>query len=298
MVRRVLIFWSLLLPGFMAGAQTGMAPSFTEDFGDSVLRNFRYGSTGVKDGFKWAAGVPSAFEAGAKVLRFRIDPADSAGPGRGPEIISNEYTSYGSYSARLKIPDVRKVQPNTGAVVGYFTYNMDSVQGLSEIDIEWLVADPHIIYIGTWTGFEGKLQRIGRTIDLQKGKIYYTISKVGYGGVQTPLAGLQNQPETIAPMPGFDASANFYTYGFDWYPDRLRWWIMDPLTQQKIILWDYTGSKLGIPTNKTKYRMNFWHTNTWPVETNALSIERPLQPSELEVDWMKYSCAESATFRD
>lgn len=289
MVRRIFIFWSLLFLGFAADAQTGMAPSFTEDFGDSVLHNFRYGSTGVKDGFKWAAGVPSAFEQNASVLRFRIDPADSAGPGRGPEIISNDYTYYGTYSARIRIPDVLKAQPNTGAVVGYFTYNMDSVQGLSEIDIEWLVADPHIIYIGTWTGFEGKLQRIGRTIDLSKGKIYYTISKIGYGGVQTPLTGLQDQPAAITPIADFDASARFYTYGFDWYPDRLRWWVMNPLTNEKIVLWDYTGSKLGIPTGKTKYRMNFWHTNTWPVETNAQAIERPLHSFELEVDWMKYS---------
>jgi|SRR5579871_3624581 len=137
-----------------AGAQT--ARSFMEDFNDVGVRNFYYGSTGVRDTFKWRTGAPSAVEQGTKVLLFRIDPKDSAGAGRGPEIISKEMTYYGSYSARIKIPDVRKVQPNTGAVVGYFTYNMDSVQGLSEIDMEWLVADPHILYIGTWTGFDGK----------------------------------------------------------------------------------------------------------------------------------------------
>jgi len=273
----------------MATAQGGMASSFTENFNDSILRNFRYGSTGVQDDFKWKTGVESTVEPGTKILRFVIDPADSAGPGRGPEIISRDYTSYGSYSARIKIPDVRKVQPNTGAVVGYFTYNMDSVLGLSEIDIEWLVADPHILYIGTWTGFEGRLQRIGRTIDLSKGQIYYTISKVGYAGPPTTLTGLQNEPETIPAIADFDASARFYTYGFDWYPDRMRWWIINPITGEKIILWDYTGSKLGIPTNKTRYRMNFWHTGNWAVETDPLSVEKPLHRFEVEVDWMKYA---------
>jgi hypothetical protein len=34
--------------------------------------------------------------------------------------------------------------------------------------------------------------------------------------------------------------------------------------------------------------MNFLHTNNWPVETNPASIEKPLHPYELEVDWMKY----------
>ena len=274
--------------GLAAAAQSGMASSFTEDFSDSALRNFRYGSTGVMDGFKWKAGVASTLEPDTRILRFKIDPADSAGAGRGPEIISRDYTYYGSYSARIKIPDVRKVQPNTGAVVGYFTYNMDSVEGLSEIDIEFLVADPHIIYIGTWTGFEGKLQRIGRTIDMASGKIYYTISKVGYAGTPATLTGLQDQPETVPVIAGFDASARFYTYGFDWYPDRLRWWIIDPPTGRKVVLWDYSGSKLGIPTNKTRYRINFWRTANWAVDTNPLAIERPMRPYELEVDWMKY----------
>src|ERR1700744_5993757 len=146
-------------------AQQSASPhALADDFNDSSLRNFRYGSTGKKDAFKYAVGINSPAEPGTKVLLFRIDPADSAGPGRGPEIISKDLTHFGSYSARIKIPDVRNVQPNAGAVVGYFTYHMDSLQGLSEIDIEWLIADPRILYIGTWTGHTGKLPRIGRTI--------------------------------------------------------------------------------------------------------------------------------------
>jgi Glycosyl hydrolases family 16 len=284
-----ILFALLALLAFRAGAQDTVGRAFTEAFDDSALHNFHYGSTGVRDAFKWTAGMASSIEPASKVLLFKIDPADSAGAGRGPEIISNEFTHYGSYSARYKIPDVRKVQPNTGAVVGYFTYNMDSVFGLSEIDIEFLLADPSIIFIGTWTGHhESKLQRIGRTIDLAKGKIYYTIAKTGYHGAPTTLTGRQSEPETIPAMPDFDASARFYTYGFDWYPDRLRWWLIDPATGKKIVLWDYTGSQLGIPPNKTLYRMNFWHTKTWAVDTNPLSLERPLNPYALEVDWMKY----------
>ena len=143
-------------------AQTGKpSGSFIENFNAPTLDHFRYGSTGSKDAFKWQSGVTSQTEPGTKVLLLKIDPADSAGAGRGPEIISNDFTHFGSYSARLKIPNVKAVQPNTGAVVGYFTYLMDSVYGLSEIDIEWLVADPSIIYIGTWTGSKGELHRIG-----------------------------------------------------------------------------------------------------------------------------------------
>ncbi|MEJ7682307.1 MAG: hypothetical protein WKG06_31545 [Segetibacter sp.] len=62
-------------------------------------------------------------------MSFKIDPQDSAGAGRGPEIISNKYTHFGTYSARLKVPRVRDIQPNAGAVVGYFTYHMNSTPG-------------------------------------------------------------------------------------------------------------------------------------------------------------------------
>ena len=285
---RIWIILTAILTVFKAQAQDGMARAFVEDFNDSVLHHFFYGSTGVRDAFKWKAGVRSSSEPATNVLLFNIDPKDSAGAGRGPEIISRDYTFFGSYSARIRIPDVRSAQANVGAVVGYFTYNEDSATGLSEIDIEFLLADPHIVYIGTWTGFEGKLQRIGRTIHLSKGTILNTISKIGYTGQPTPLTGRQNQPETLAPIPDYDASAKFYTYGFDWFPDRLRWWMIHPVTGEKIVLWDYKGSTLGIPQNKSRYRMNFWHTNNWASETNPKSTEKPMKPYPLEIDWMKY----------
>lgn len=259
-----------------------------EDFNNASLTNFVYGSTGTKSGFKWKSGVNSSAEKKVKVLSFKIDPSDSAGAGRGPEIISKGFTHFGTYSARLKVPDVRNTQPNVGAVVGYFTYHMDSIMGLSEIDFEWLIADPTVIYIGTWTGPRGQLKRIGRTINLAKGIIYNTVYKEGHNGTPTNLSGLQNQPEQIPLIDGYDASKAFYTYGFDWHPDRLTWWIIHPVTKQKIILWDYQGSTTGIPQNASHYRLNFWHTNAWSVETNPNSIEKPLQPYELETDWMSY----------
>jgi hypothetical protein len=64
--------------------------------------------------------------------------------------------------------------------------------------------------------------------------------------------------------------------------------MMHPITNEKIILWDYQGSLRGIPQNASHYRINFWHTNAWSVESNPASIEKPLRPYELEVDWMSY----------
>ncbi len=261
---------------------------FLETFDNDTSAFFRYGSTGNKSDFKWKMGLNSSTEPGTSILSFKIDPEDAAGAGRGPEIISKDFTHFGSYATRLKVPDVKEIQPNVGAVVGYFTYHVDSVAGLSEIDFEWLIADPEVIYVGTWTGEPGKLQRIGRTINLAKGIVYSTTSRVGHDGARTPLTGLQNQPETIPAIEGYDASSQFYTYGFDWHPDRLRWWMIHPISADTVVLWDYQGSQLGIPQNRSRYRLNFWHTNEWAVETNPESIEKPRQPYELEIDWMYY----------
>lgn len=295
-MKRILLFIPFFFCLTVYAQEGKLAKSFVENFNDPVLHNFRYGSTGNKAAFKWQSGVASKKEPGSKVLLLKIDPADSAGAGRGPEIISNDFTYFGRYSARLKVPHVKDVQPNVGAVVGYFTYYMDSVYGLSEIDFEWLIADPSIIYIGTWTGYSPTLKRIGRTINLAKGIIYNTIYKKGYQGEPTALTGAQNQPETIEAIPSYDASSQFYTYGFDWHPDRLTWWMLSPANGKKIILWDYQGSQRGIPQHQSYYRMNFWHTNNWGVETNLNAIEQPLHPYELEVDQMLYDPFKNLTF--
>src|SRR5689334_17641349 len=114
-MKQILLFISFFISLTIHAQMEKFSSSFVENFNDSVLENFRYGSTGTKAAFKWQSGVASKTEPGSKVLLFKIDPMDSAGAGRGPEIISNSFTSFGTYSARLKVPDVKKVQPNTGA---------------------------------------------------------------------------------------------------------------------------------------------------------------------------------------
>ena len=261
-------------------------PGFREDFDSKELTHFHYGSTGRKSKFKWKSGVES--DENGKVLSFKLDPKEKAGPGKGPEIISKEFTHFGTYTTRLKVPDPRIIQPNLGAVVGYFTYHDDPKLGLSEIDFEWLPADPEVIYVGTWTGKSGELKRIGRTINLAKGIIYTTEYREDHSQTRERLTEKnQNFPEKIEAIEGYDASAQFHTYGFDWYPDQIRWWMLHPVTADTVVLWDYRGER-GIPQHPSNYRMNFWHTDNWSVETNPKSVEKPIERFELEVDWMGY----------
>ena len=278
---------------------------FIENFTRSTSDFFNYNIRPRGYDFRYYSGVRSFTEAGTDIMMYRMDPEDPAGAGRGPEIISKDYTFYGTYAARIRVPDVKDVQKDLGAVVGYFTYNVDSEAGQSEIDIEWLVADPSIIYVGTWTGVRPAHNRVGRTINLADGTIYETVyrsettgpdgeKEVAYGG---KLTGRQALPKKITPIEGFDASERFYVYGFDWYPDRITWWIINPDTNEKIVLWDYEGKVLfpgqpaetGVPNVQSRYRLNFWHTDNWPVETNPESVEPPFYPYELEIDWMSYT---------
>lgn len=278
-----------------AQAQDKFHEAFLENFDQPISEYFdqSHENRDIATDFRYFPGIPSLSEKGTTVMLYRIDPNDPVGAGKGPEIISKEYTHFGTYSARLRIPAAAKVQPNVGSVVGYFTYNMEKEKGLSEIDWEWLLADPQIVYIGTWTGTSQNLQRVGRCINLATGTILNTVYRSAAGGnVNHDLTGEQNQPETVPAIPDYNAAEHFYTYGFDWYPDRLVWWILHPETHEKIVLWDYRGSTpdfSGIPTNRTKYRLNFWHTNNWAVETNLDSLEKPKYPYEVEIDWMSYT---------
>lgn len=261
---------------------------FFEDFKKRSSKYFDHNFKGNEAHLRYEFGKESPTETGTNIVSFKINPDDPAGAGKGPEIISKHFTHFGTYAARLKVPDVSNIQPNVGAVVGYFTYHMDKQAGLSEIDFEWLIADPEIIYVGTWTGPRGDLRRVGRAVNLAKGIIYNTEYRESKSGIRNALTGMQNQPETIPTIKGYNASTQFYTYGFDWFPERIRWWMIHPATADTIVLWDYKGSKIGIPTNPTHYRLNFWHTNNWPVETNPKSVEKPVKNYELEIDWMVY----------
>lgn len=268
--------------------------AFTECF-DAAAPQFFTTSGSM---LRYYCGVHPLFEPDADVLLMRINPADPAGAGRGPEIATPKATHFGSYSARIRVPDVKDVQPNIGAVVGYFTYRFTRGFGLSEIDIEWLLADPTIIYVGTWTSDpqNGRnLQRVGRTVNLATGEILSTNYRSYRDGNENhdfdSADDASMTPRTIAPIEGYDASKRFYVYGFDWYPDRVTWWMEHPETHEKIILWDYSGTTpdySGIPQSPSIYRLNYWHTNNWPVETNPESVEPPKYPYILEVDWMKY----------
>ena len=299
---------ALLIAAFAASCagnpeKEGFMPAFREDFSKAVPQYFQM----RRSPLLYYSGVHSLTEENTDVLLMQIDPSGAPYPDNGAEIYTPSFTHFGTYSARLRMPRLNEVQPDAGVVTGFFTYHFTPGAGLSEIDFEWLLADPQLIYIGTWTSAPddlNKLQRIGRTVNLATGEILYTNyysyhDYVGGEGIvnEAPKNCFDESddaaltPRTIKAIPGYDASSRFYVYGFDWYPDRLTWWVEHPETGEKTVLWDYRGTTphfSGIPQSPTVFMLNFWHTDNWPVETNPNSTEAPKYPYILEADWIRY----------
>ena len=255
---------------------------FREDFSESAsFLRFAPKSNGGED-FRYYSAHPSLSAANTKVMMMRIDPEDGEGWGKGPQVLTKDYTFYGSYSARMRVPDIKKAQKNLGAAAGVYVYDVDDKYGHSEIDFELRVADPTIVYLSAITGTGKELNRISRTINLAKGTIIESSD--------------EGSPATITAISDFDASKKFYIYGFDWTPEKITWWIRKDENTDRIVLWEYIGKELfadtyaptGIPVLPAHYATSFWHSTSRLAQGMASAKEAPKYPFEMEIDWMAY----------
>ncbi len=281
---------------------------FNEDWNSSTSQNFYYGSGGNQAPFTHTIGADSPTEPGTKILSLKTDPEDNAGAWQGPNMTSNDICHFGTYAARIKVPDA-SIQPKVGAVVGFYTYyndeygstlpadeNNNGLHDNSEIDFEWLIADPTVIYVTAYTDYHGptgEARKVSRIINMAQGIIYETKYAETLGGTGTSLAGAENQPSTIEALPDYDASSQFYTYGFNWYSDNIRWWMINPANSDTIVLWDYKGPQERITQKKAYLMLNIWHTSGWSVHTIPGTIEKPEHQFEVEFDWVSYTAGDN-----
>ena len=103
-------------------------------------------------------------------------------PNFGPELVSNKYYYYGNYEARIKTANCSD-DPNAGVVSGFFTYfndgtdkNGNKIPDNSEIDFEWLCAEPNVIYLTMYTDYRNgiDLRKVTREIDIATGEVKLT----------------------------------------------------------------------------------------------------------------------------
>ncbi|MDQ3233148.1 MAG: glycoside hydrolase family 16 protein [Pseudobdellovibrionaceae bacterium] len=231
-----------------------------------------------------------------RVAHLILPQGSAAGPTHGPNLEARSGTFlYGSFAARLKTPQCRTHKE--GNIAGFFTYfndgtdaDTDGLADNSEIDFEWLCAEPESIYLTLWTDYDdasGGQQRVIRKINLARGVIEYTRLAWGWGQENTKsLDGVEAQPTSVTAIPGYDASQGFYEYGFDWSEDAVTWWMRDPKSQEKIILWDYRGPKERLTQRSAHLLVNTWHSSTWAPEDTPDALEAPQTDLVMEVDWV------------
>jgi beta-glucanase (GH16 family) len=155
-------------------------------------------------------------------LRIKL-PANTL---NGGEICSTELYKYGTYSARMKLPNA------PSSITGFFLYADPSLH--NEIDIEiYNEPDGNIIFT---TYADGKMQH------------------------------------TTTKELGFDPTADFHEYTFDFYPDRLNFYVDGKLMQT----WNE-----GMTTNSMHLLVNAWYPNWLPGT-------KPTTDQYLLVDWIKH----------
>lgn len=89
--------------------------AFKEDFSAEPANGLTLDAGGID--FRCFPGFPSLTESGTNILMLRLNAAKDAGDGI--KLISKDYVHFGTYSARVKLPDVKSVQSGLGAKVEF-----------------------------------------------------------------------------------------------------------------------------------------------------------------------------------
>ncbi len=102
-----------------------LTEAFNETFDSPSLPGFLKQDDEAGD-FRYYPGFPSLTESGNTVLLLRLDARHTA------SVTTGDYVHFGSYSVRLRLPDISAVQPKVGAKVEFGPEGLSWVLPLSE----------------------------------------------------------------------------------------------------------------------------------------------------------------------
>jgi hypothetical protein len=234
-----------------------------------------------------AVADPAANDGSA--LRLRLNARPAPNPGGGVEISSNTTYGFGDYRSRLKTANCAG-QTRAGVITGFFTYfndgsdwDGDGIPDNSEIDVEWLCAQPEVVYLTIYTDYaEGNLRKTSRVINLRTGQILSTCFS-RYFGDCVGVSAAENQPTSVPAIPNYDSSTEFFEYGFTWSRNAVTFDLVNR-DGSRVVLWDYRGPADRIPTRNALYLTNVWHTNNWdPIGFPAR--DQPTSTVAALLDW-------------
>lgn len=198
--------------------------AFTEEFPTGETETFSFRSSEPEKDFRYYPGFPSLTEKNKTILLLRPNPADKAGEENGAVLSSRDYVYYGSYSARIRIPDVASVQPGVDLRAAFSLRDDDSVFGFDEMTLEFRMAN--------------------------RGQLYSRVCRKAPGGT------LSVKESTLTPsVSSFNAASKFYIYGMDWTKDKVIWWIQTS-SSGKSILYEWTEN---IPSEPLKLEFRLYH---------------------------------------
>lgn len=245
------------------------------------------------------AAVPDVTAADGKALELKVAKGAATSPAGGSQVETRSPFLYGTATARIRTADC-KAQPDAGVVTGFFTYfndgsdlNGDGLPDNSELDFEWLCAEPEVIYLTLWTDYrdsDARSRRVGRVLNLAKGTIASTAFKTDWGAGMI-LTGPENQPETLEAIPGYNSASAYYEYGISWDAGRILLWVNHPKNARRLVLWDYRGPASRIPARASRYMINAWHSSTWTPPGHPEAVKPPANPISVFVDWSAYDPA-------
>lgn len=235
--------------------------------------------------------VPSGGSLDGNTARLRLKARPGTGPDAGIQISTTTARQFGSYATRMKSANCAG-QDHVGVVTGAFTYSGDhsdsngnGVPDNGEIDIEWLCAQPEVVYLTIWTDYseaDESLRKVSRVIDLRAGRILSTCFSTFFGDCQS-VSAAENSPSSVPAISGYDSSAEFFEYGFDWSASGVTYYLVNR-GGQRVTLWDYHGPASRIPTKSAQFLQNVWHSNNWdPIGFEARN--QPTADVDSYVDW-------------
>ena len=212
---------------------------------------------------------PQAFdEYGATLLYPANRPATEWGPRYSTQIKSTEMNRYGKYETRLKSGRANAGEGVISAFFIYFNdevdYDGDGIHDNHEIDFELLNSDRSSIWCSVYTDYQYvndvcTFHRNSARISIATGEIWATVP--GKEG-SWDLVQIDSLDWSV---PGFDHSASFHTYGFDWTENKVAFWIdlEDGSGRRHLfeVLSDGSGGPNDhIPNMPASTYFNLWHT--------------------------------------
>ncbi len=200
--------------------------AFTEEFPSRDTEYFSFYSVAPERDFRYYPGFPSLTEKNKTILLLRPNPADKAGEENGAILTSKDYVYYGSYSARIRIPDVGSVQPKVGLFADFSLRDDDPKFGFDEMTLEFRIAD--------------------------RKQLYSRVSRKEPGAAGSPSV---KESVLVPSLSSFNAASKFYVYGMDWTEEKVTWWIQTS-SSEKSILYEQTEN---IPSEPLKLEFRLYH---------------------------------------